>query len=69
MSVVPQGLKIAANAVAIPTHIRTTSGRNVKTLVKVLPRSGVTSADMQPITVAASSPFLIIRVGVKDVKA
>jgi hypothetical protein len=66
---VPQGLKIAANAVANPTSMRTTSGMNLTTPVNPLPISGVISAEMQPISVAAASPFLIKSVAVNDVNA
>jgi hypothetical protein len=69
VSAVPHGLNIPAKAVAKPTNRRTTSGRNVRTPLRLVPRSGVMLDEMHPIGVAFSSPYFIRRVVVKVVKA
>jgi hypothetical protein len=53
MSAVPQGLNMAANAVANPTNTRTSKGMNVRIPVSALPRSGVTFVETQEIGVAS----------------
>ena len=49
--------------------MRMVAGRNVNTLLRVLPRSGVITEDIHPRTEAWVFPDIIVRVAVKDVKA
>ncbi len=60
---------MAAKAVAIATIMRMTAGMYVRTLLRVPPRSGVRTADAQPIEVAEASPYLTSSVAEKDVNA
>ena len=56
MSAVPQGLRMAAQAVAMATNMRTTSGRYVRVLLNSLPRSGVIVAATHARGAAPDSP-------------
>jgi hypothetical protein len=68
ISLDPQGLKTLANAVAKPTDMSTTKGKNVKIPLSPLPRSGVISPDIHPIVRLFGSPSIIKKVTVNDVK-
>ncbi len=69
MSVVPHGLKIAANAVANPTNRSITKGIYLTTKLRVDPRSGVMFAETHPTGVPAVSPYLTKSVAVNDVNS